>query len=355
MQIVYVCGYNDSVSGGVQNVVPQYIRNMSVCADIIALNLGGAMFEVPEGVKVFYNERNFWEQVKEIDLVVFHEVYYLKYYSLARRLYRMHIPYIIIPHGSLVHGAQSQKKYIKRIFNFLWVNKFAKQASAIQFLSKGESNNSIYSEFGSLILPNGIDLTEAYKICDTQRKGMKLVFIGRLSIFYKGLDLLLGACRLIKAEMLQNHILLDIYGTDFAGGRKELENLVEKFELNKCVTIHDGVFDKKKEEILLESDIFIQTSRSEGQPMGILEAMQIGMPLIITPGTTFGEIVENAQCGWSVQENFQSIADGILKAFSDKTKWSVFGNNARELVRTNYSWNAVREKTYQEYQKRILG
>ena len=349
MRIVYVCGYNNSVSGGVQNVVPEYVRNLSKCANITILDFGKAGFDVPRSVSVVNRSSELFPQLKEIDLVVFHEVYYLRYYRLAQTLYRRCIPYIIIPHGSLTQGAQSQKKLAKKLFNLLWVNRFVGHAKSVQYLSNGEMQASVYSRCPHIIVPNGINLTENHKTYDGQKKGMRLVYIGRLSIYHKGLDYLIRACRLIREEMIQNNIFLDIYGTDFDGGRDQLEGFVTEFELDECVAVHDGIFNDKKTQVLLGSDIFIQTSRFEGQPMGILETLQLGIPVIVTPGTTFGDIVQKRKCGWSVEEDEQSIANGILSAYSDRLNWSTFGKNARTFARVEYSWDAVTEKTIREY------
>lgn len=351
MRIVYACGYSSSVSGGVQTVVPQYIKYMSKYMDVLVLSLGGAEFDITENVKILQNKEEQFSLDEKIDIVIFHEVYYLKYYSFAKKLCRLHIPYIIIPHGSLTKGAQSQKKVAKRIFNLLWVNQFVKQALFIQFLSEGERQSSLYSDKKYLIIPNGVEITEKHKRETNQDTGMKLLFVGRLSIFYKGLDLLIKGCQLIKNEMKKNHIYLDIYGTDFEGGKAKLEGMVMELGLQECVAIHGGVFGVEKENVILEHDLFIQTSRSEGQPMGILEAMQYGVPLLVTPGTTFGNIVEKYECGWRIEENPESIATGILKAYEEKEKWNILGHNARKLAMDEYSWEAVVKKTIQEYNK----
>lgn len=354
MRIAYICGYDNSASGGVQNMVPEYLKNMSECAEVSILSLGGAGLSVPRRVRVLDSAEELLERDRQPDLAVFHEIYYVQYYLLARKLHARHIPYVIIPHGSLTRGAQSQKAHVKKAFNFLWVNKFVDNAAAVQFLSDGEKESSIYRDKQCLVIPNGIRMTEKCKSFEMQKKGMKLVFIGRLSIFYKGLDCLIDACRLIKDEMLQKNIFLDIYGTDFENGRSQLENLIEKFELKKCVAIHRGIFGGAKEKALLDSDVFIQTSRYEGQPVGILEALQLGLPLIATPGTTFGDIAESRRCGWKVDGDAESISAGILWAYGDKTEWRMFGQNARDLTHAEYSWAAVREKTMREYNN-LLG
>lgn len=44
--------------------------------------------------------------------------------------------------------------------------------------------------------------------------------------------------------------------------------------------------------VLLQTDLFIQTSRHEGMPMGLLEALSIGVPCLVTVGTSLGHIIK---------------------------------------------------------------
>jgi len=47
--------------------------------------------------------------------------------------------------------------------------------------------------------------------------------------------------------------------------------------LQNVVYINDGIFDDEKEKKQLESDFFILTSRFEGHPMGLIEALSYGL------------------------------------------------------------------------------
>ena len=47
--------------------------------------------------------------------------------------------------------------------------------------------------------------------------------------------------------------------------------------------------DKKK--VLKDADLFLHTSRSEGHPMGVLEALAYGIPCLLTPGTNMASEV----------------------------------------------------------------
>jgi glycosyltransferase involved in cell wall biosynthesis len=352
MRIIYICGYGTTAVGGVQTVVPEYIRNISKVMQVSVLSLGGKAFEACDMIS---DEKELFHNLGAIDLVIFHEVYYIKFFHIAKKLYARNIPYIVIPHCSLTNGAQIQKKYIKKIFNILWVDKFVRHAAAVQFLTENECRNSSKFITKPIIIPNGIkiDDNKAPKLYNEGCNGMRLIYVGRLSVFQKGLDILIDACFKISEFMEEHDIILDIYGTDFECGRKKIESQIKDFNLEHLVHIYDGVFGKEKEQVLLEHDVFVHTSRFEGQPMGILEAMEYVMPVIVTPGTTFADDVQKYDCGWCVQENADSVADGIKKSYYEKKMWQVKGTNALKLLKENYSWDVVAKLTAQKYQEVI--
>ena len=91
-------------------------------------------------------------------------------------------------------------------------------------------------------------------------------------------------------------------------------------------------------------DLFINTSRSEGVPVSIMEAFSFGVPAIATDVGGTGEIVDNS-VGKLLDVNVspQEIANAIkLFAVSDTSE---FRKNARN--RWNERYNA--EKNYREF------
>ncbi|MGH2110165.1 glycosyltransferase [Aerococcus urinaeequi] len=74
-------------------------------------------------------------------------------------------------------------------------------------------------------------------------------------------------------------------------------------------------YKEDKEEILRNSNIMILTSRSEGFPMSVLEALAFGNPCIVTRGTNVMDLIENNQLGWGTEP--ENIGETIENAVSD--------------------------------------
>lgn len=135
---------------------------------------------------------------------------------------------------------------------------------------------------------------------------------------------------------------------------------VENCDIGKFCSISSGVYinpaeheisGKEKEDQLLQSDVFIQTSRTEGMPMGIIEAMSYGLPCIVTKGTSLGEIISEGDSGWVAETNAESVAKAILQCIAEREYWTQKSENALSLVKNKFGWEKVAKETLSIYEK----
>lgn len=356
MNILYVSAYSANTTGGVRSVVPQYLKHMSQIASVYIFSCRKIKYDCSQDK--YYQIKSQSElkaKLREIDIVVFHEVYYIEYYGFAKHLVRQKIPYIVIPHCSLTAGAQEQKNYIKKIINKLWVNRFVRQALRIQYLSDYEKEASKVFEATPLVIPNGIEAACTKRRRYDKHDSVEFVFIGRFSVKQKGLDILVEACHLIKDSIIQKNIHINLYGTDFEGGKNYIQKKIHEYKLEECVKLYAPVYGDDKQRILLKSDVYILISRFEGMPVGILEAMRAGLPVLVTPGSGVYDIVEEQNCGWCTESNPDAVARTVLKISEEKDLWEAVSDNAIKTVENYYAWDKVAAVTEKEYEKLLLG
>ena len=354
MVILHIASVSNNPFSGVCTVVPKHVFYQSKYAECALLNVSGEsinadikQLEYKKGIRLNELPKPF----SSPDLIVFHEVYYPAMLPLAKQAKSAGIPYIIIPHGCLTTNAQRQKRLKKLIGNMLLFNRFINGAAALQFLSKPEMKRT---KFGSrsFIGTNGIGELE-YEKEWKESSGSGIVYIGRLDIISKGVDILLEAVSKAKDVMEKNSCRLDIYGPDQNDMHDYIRKTVNERSLGSVVSLHREAFGEEKEKLLKESDLFIQTSRSEGMPMGILEALNYGLPCIVTKGTTLGEVIRSYDAGWPAETDPDSVAEAIVKALNEKDKWKAMSKNARRLTEENYLWDKVVKKTILEYEKYV--
>lgn len=132
-----------------------------------------------------------------------------------------------------------------------------------------------------------------------------------------------------------------LYGPDYYGRFNAVSEMVEDRQIGDLVSLNLEILGVDKERKLMDSDVFIQTSRHEGMPMGILEALSYGIPCIVTEGTTLAELIENNKAGWNAGSTADSIAISMKNIIDQQNYFAQFGRNAVKLVSEKYSWDIV--------------
>ena len=166
-----------------------------------------------------------------------------------------------------------------------------------------------------------------------------------------GLDLMLNADGHTAQCLRKNNVRLYLYGPNYKTRHADVYELIKQGAINDLMELNDAITGERKDEELLRADLFIQTSRSEGMSMGILEALSYGVPCLVTRGTNLGEIIEKYDAGWVAETDAQSISCAILRALDERDRWEEKSRNAIKLIEENFQWSKVAESTLKEYQK----
>lgn len=174
----------------------------------------------------------------------------------------------------------------------------------------------------------------------TEKPSVTLITVCRL-FDVKNLSVLLA----LTAELNDYSVTLKIVGDG-----PEMDSLVEQ---SKKLGISERVsflgFQKDPIPFLLESDIFILPSFSEGLSNSLLEAMSVGLPCIATRVGGPSELISHGNNGWLVDPtNYQNIKEVVVQVItmSASERRSV-ARNASEFVQSNF--------TLEVYEKKIFG
>ena len=352
MVILHYAGITNNKASGVSVVVPQIVNYQSISEDVALYNYGDEHIILAESA-VFINNimddyHGFPEPFCNPDLVIFHSPFGIpNMVRITRKLVRDKIPYIIVPHGCFSSASMNKKRF-KKALAVATVWRFSlRNASAIQYLSQNEFESSIVKGRG-IIVPNGIEIPDYTKPNTPDLQN--IVYVGRKDIYQKGLDEFIKACGIIRQELEDRHIRISIYGPGSEDQEKQIKTLIEQNGLNNTVFSLPAVYGNEKISILQKADAFFLTSKSEGQPVAVLEAMTFSLPVLVTPGTGFYEDVKKYNCGVAVNLSISSISEGLLYMIENTEEMKKAGKNALEYVKNTYAWEMVTNKALTTYQ-----
>lgn len=197
------------------------------------------------------------------------------------------------------------------------------------------------------IIPNGVNLIPLKKV--NKKPNSYFLFLGRVEIFQKGLDMLIktfsNICKSYKVNLI-------IAGPGIKRDLDELDKLIKKHNLAGRVSVVGKVTGRKKVELLRNSIALVVPSRFEGQSLSVLESLTQGTPIICfeIPGLV-----------WLSKATALKAKPFSLKAFGKHLeniliRRSLRSQLARECLKEakHYSWNSVAKQYDVLIQKAIL-
>lgn len=138
------------------------------------------------------------------------------------------------------------------------------------------------------------------------------------------------------------------YYTKEVLGRARALGLLENGQIG-FMNPHEHVAD-----FLPAFDIFALTSRAEGVPTVVLEAMSCSLPVVATDVGSVCEVVENQVTGYIVPPlNSEAIADAILKLISDSETRAQMGAISRQRAVEKYDTNVCADTHVEAYEMAI--
>ena len=361
MNVLYISNLTGNLFAGPNNSVPAQIKAQSQIDNVFWYNINEVKREEWERNNC-YNLNDYpKKRLKDLpypfnkpDIAIIEEFYCFPFCKMIADLKKSKIPYIIIPRSELTKKAQQRKKIKKIIGNEFYFKRMARNAAAIQFLSIQEKVDSGEKwNKNNFIIPNGINIPNDKKEKFSEDK-INATYIGRYEIYQKGLDMLLDAISNTQADLRSVNFVLNMYGVNQGETVQVLEKKIRENNISDLVKINEAVYEKQKKEILLNTDVFVLTSRFEGMPMGVIEALSYGIPCLVTNGTNMVNYVKDYNAGWTAECSAKSISLSINNMLIDKDKIIEKGQNAKKLS-FNFDWNKIAEKRHEIYVKLLKG
>jgi glycosyltransferase involved in cell wall biosynthesis len=286
-------------------------------------------------------------------LIHFNSFYEWRHALLAREAERLGIPYIISPRGALNAVARSYRKYRKLLAYWAFQKRVIKKAAALHCLTRGEADQARGWGPPVFIVPNGTDLAvpapgPAADATDPAAE-LRGLYLGRIDIFIKGLDLLVDGLALFCSRHRQSPLRLSLVGPDWRADSSRLGALAERRGLRGLLTLADPILPEAKGRLFPQYHFFMHTSRTEGHPLAVVEALAHGLPCFLTPQTNMAEAVAEAGAGWCVEPTPAAIAEGFQKVLEERARLPEMGRAARQLALREFDWDRNAQAMIRHY------
>jgi glycosyltransferase involved in cell wall biosynthesis len=234
------------------------------------------------------------------DLIYSH--YLLNSYAALRLKKKYNLPLVAIEHWSEVNK-DVLKSYVK--YSGDKVYSIADKVIAVSDSLKSMLNKHFHVD--ALVVHNLVG--EGFDYNPTsQRSTFNFVTVG--SLFHvKGYDILIDA--FAKIASVNNNFRLTIVGD--GNQRPLLQQLITKHNLQSKVSLVGRKSRAEVADILLNSDVYVSSSRNENFSVSVLEALSIGLPVVATICGGIRECINDSNGLLVPTENVDLLSDAMLK------------------------------------------
>ncbi|NMH86339.1 glycosyltransferase family 4 protein [Flavivirga algicola] len=134
---------------------------------------------------------------------------------------------------------------------------------------------------------------------------------------------------------------LHLIGKDFSDEySKELKTIMKKLNLDENVYIYGSRKDIYK--ILLQCDIGVLSSKSEGLPLSLLEYGLAKLPVIVTDVGQCKEVISSNKLGRIVEANNEDVlSEAIIKLIKDRELMRTLGNNLYSHISKQFGKDSI--------------
>lgn len=290
----------------------------------------------------------------DIQAVHFHGLWQPRYARIAAQCRKAGIPFVISPHGMLELWAWRHKAWKKWPYYYLIERPLLRRAACV--LATAESEAERLAKFlpGRRIesLPLGTtstampDYGNARVKLDWKSDERVLLFLSRIHV-KKGLNLLLKALTEIP---IPNNTRLVIVGGGDPEYVESLNTMVREYQAQLPRVDWIGeVWGEERWAYFQGADLFCLPTYSENFGLVVLEALQVGTPVLTTHTTPWAEHLHSDR-GFLAHPSVESLKPVLSEFFAQPPQPSEVRNETAQWAHSTFSWSNLAPRYRTLYQ-----
>jgi len=263
------------------------------------------------------------ENARNYDIAVIHTIWGGLQIKAAQILYRLNVPFMIWPHGSLDPFDLRKKHLLKNLFGPVLVRSMLNKSKAVVCTAKREAER--IEMYGAktipTVLPLPVPLSGKTGHQDRFRRkhhlgddNFVLLFLS-LMYYKKGLCILIPALKKLVSDY--PNVKLVIAGSDLNGYEKKVRGWIQEYHLEDSVIMTGFLSGQDKCDALAGSDCFVLPSMNENFGIAVVEALNASLPVLISRNVYIWEEIIESGGGWVCDYSVESLAESIKKILED--------------------------------------
>lgn len=193
------------------------------------------------------------------------------------------------------------------------------------------------------VVPNSINTNIFKPIAGIGNKEKSVVSVGRLT-FVKRFEMLIEACAKIPG------CSLTIIGD--GPERHKLNQTAKAHNVN--LSLPGFVNNSSLPQAIQEHTVFVITSKWEGHPKALLEAMACGMPCVGVEAHGTQDVINNENNGLLVKASPESLAAGLSELFENPELCDRFSKEALKYIESRFTFTECFSREYKTVQKLLV-
>jgi glycosyltransferase involved in cell wall biosynthesis len=288
------------------------------------------------------------EHASKFDIVHVHLARDLVTLPAAARLRRMRIPFVVQTHGMIVPRSHPLAPAIDR----LWTVRPLRSAAMVLHLNPAE-RRALCAVGGSGLrlrqLPNGVPTPAATASGQRSAALPEVLFFARLHERKRPEVFAEAALSLLRSGIRAQFTIVgppegaDV-GVDAIISQARAEGFGEVFIRREPAVAPDLAGER-----MARASVYVLPAVREPFPMTVLEALMLGIPVIICADNGLADFVITHACGLVVEGSPQSFAQAISDLLSDPSCARGMGQRGRSAVQSAFSIVGVGRELEQIY------
>ena len=133
------------------------------------------------------------------------------------------------------------------------------------------------------------------------------------------------------------------------GEAGKVTRLVQEADLEQRILLQPPVSPNDVRRRMSQALVYVLPARNEPFGLTVLEALSVGVPVVLSKSGGLAQVVEDAGAGITTADSVESLADAVAQLLDSDQLRTEMGERGRQLVRDRYSIDQVRDALRKVY------